>query len=89
MMVVNVIRLFVDMGESSGASLVTQSVQDNAHPKLSEYEHRRVHRLDRQVIKKSKDALTRTPLLRKEGEFIFWVVDREIWKVRVGNANRG
>jgi hypothetical protein len=43
--------------------------------------------IDRQL--KSKDAHTRTPLLRKEGEFIFWVVDREIWGVRAWIANRG
>jgi hypothetical protein len=56
-MSVNVIRLFVDVGESSGVSLVTQSIQDSAHPKLSVYEHRRGHRLDRQVIKKAKTPL--------------------------------
>ena len=56
-MSVNVIRLFVDVGESSGVSLVTQSIQDSAHPKLSVYEHRRGHRLDRLVIKKTKTPL--------------------------------
>ncbi len=38
---VNVIRLLVDVGESSGVSLATQSVQDSSHAKLSVYEHRR------------------------------------------------
>jgi len=38
---VNVIRLFVDVGESSGMSLVTQTVQDTSRPKSSVYEYLR------------------------------------------------
>jgi len=87
-MVVNVIRLFVDVGESSGVSLVTQSVQDSSRPNSSVYKNLQGHWLDRYPIKKAKTPL-RTSLLRKEGEFIFWVVDREIWGTRAGTANRG
>jgi hypothetical protein len=38
-MQVNVIRLLVDMGESSGMSSLEQSVQDSFNIKLSVYKH--------------------------------------------------